>query len=277
MNPLSVAGWALRGPFALFFRPSYWKPFLLIAAVSAAYLLVLVLFYSPVLLPATLPLLGFLGGEAATHYPYLYYLLPSMFEKGSLVINVLVSSIACGAATLLFARAFGFKSVAGDSIWKWAWRCAPWLIIAALLETLLQLGAARLIGLVPQKLFLQNGMVRWGTRAAMMGLSILIQGLFLYATAWIVLMGSKAFAAVRDSFRVTLRTFLPTMFVVAIPVVLLFPLNYAAGRADLIVEKFRPEMMGTLLAVHMLLQMILIFLVVGAATRLFVWRVEAAK
>ncbi len=277
MNPLNVAGWALRGPLALFFRPSQWNPFLTIGAAQAALLLLLVLFYSPFFLPVALRLIGLLAGRDAAHYPVLYFALPSMFEKGNLVINVLLASIACGAGTLLFARAFGFKSKAGDRTWSWAWRCAPLLIGASLLETLLQVGAGGLMSLIPGRLVLENGLIRWGQRAALMGLSILIQGLLVYATAWIVLMGRGLFSAVRDSVRVTMKTFLPTMLVVAIPVVLIFPISYAYGRTDLIMNKFKPEMVGTLLGAQVVVQMVLVFLVVGAATRLFVWRVEGSK
>lgn len=272
-----MARWALRGSLTLLLRWSHWRPFAALGVAQGAFLALVLGFYSTALLPFMLPLNRLLGGEGAVHYPILYYLLPLIFQRGNMAINVLLASLALGAATILFARAYGFVSGRSGSSWRLAWNKAPLLIGAALIETLLQYGLMESARLVPQRLFLENAMVRWGTRGTVLGLSILIQCLFVYATAWIVLMNRGIVAAIRDSVRVAVRTFVPTAIVVAIPALVMFPLSYVAGRADVIAEKFKPELMTSLMVVQIVLQLFLTFVLVGAVTRLFVWRTEASK
>lgn len=275
-NPsLGVAVWAWRGAIALSARPSIWLPLLLVAAIQAALLLLLPSFHHGLLIYLGLPLLRLLGGENATHYPYLYYALPTMFFRANLVISALIASIAGGVATLLFAQAFGFEPTPRP--WLRAWRSAPALIITTTLTLALLLGLALLVTLIPNELTMRNAAVRWGSRIASMGLLVIIQSLLVYTTAWIVLMGHRTWPAIRDSVRVTLRTLLPTLIAVSVAAIINFPFSYATGRVDFIVEKLKPEVIVGLLGLQIACQLLITFLLIGAVTRLFVWRMEAGR
>jgi len=275
MNALRVAVWAWRSAVALFPRPRIWLPFLLVGSVQAAALLLIVSFYHLALLQLGQPLTRLLGGQAAIHYPILYYALPTMFNRLNLVIDALIASIAGGAATLLFARAFGLGQE--QKPWKRAIRHASTLVPATLVAMALVLGLGALATLVPKELTAQSFTIRWGIRGATFLVFTLVQGLLIYATAWIVLMGHGLWPAIRDSVRVALRTFLPTMIVVGLSGVMLFPFQYAGSRADFVASKLRPEMVGSLLALQIVFQVLVTFLLVGAITRLFLWRAEAAR
>jgi len=275
MNVLQVVVWAWRSAAALLGRFRIWLPFLLVAAVQAAALLLVVSFFHPALLRLGDPLIRFVAGPAAVHYPVLYYALPTMFYRMNVVIDALVASIAGGAATLLFAAAFGMGQQPRP--WNRAFRHAHTLILATLVGTALVLGFGALTTLVPQELTARSFALRWGVRGGTMLVVILVQGLLIYTTAWIVLMGHKLGPALRDSVRVTLRTFLPTMIVVAVTQLVLFPFQYAGTQAGFIATKLKPEMVGSLLAAQIVLQVVVTFLLVGAITRLFLWRVEATR
>jgi len=272
---LGVVVWAWRSVGARAGHGRIWLPFLVIAAVQALVLMLLLEFHQPWLVPLAAPLVRLLGGEGALHYPGLFYALPEMFFHANLVITVVITSIAGAAATLFFARTYGFDSA--PHAWRRALRAAPALVVATLVMVALMLGAARLATLVPERAMLENAAVRWGTRAGMMLLFVVIEALFAYTTAWIVLMGHRIWPSIRDSIRVTVRTLLPTLLVVGVPTVLLFPLSYAASRIDVLAEKFRPELVGGILGAQIVLQILFTFLVVGAVTRLFLWRMEAAR
>jgi len=272
---LGVAVWAWRGAIALSRRPAIWLPLLGVTALQGALLLLLTSPHRGGLSVLALPLVRLLGGEAATHYPILYYALPTMFFRANLVLSALAGSIAGGAATLLFARAFGYD--AGRSPYRRAWRSAPALIVTTALTLGLLLGLAALATLVPGEWTLRSGAVRWGVRGAMMVLLIVVQSLFVYATAWIVLKGHGIWPAVRDSVRVTARTLLPTLIAVGVSALLHFPFSFASGRVDLIAGKLKPEVIAGLLAVQIGVQLLVTFLLVGAATRLFLWRMEANR
>ena len=272
---LGVAGWAWRGVAALSSRPVIWLPFLLVVCVQAAVLLLMMSFHHRALLPLGLPLVKLLGGEGATHYPIFYYALPMMFFRVNLAISVFVASIAGGVATLLFARAFGFAEK--HQAWKRALRCAPTLVAADLLLVGLLVGIAALAALIPKEITLYSSVGRWGTRGVTLILFVVLQSFMAYTTAWIVLMGRGIWPAIRDSVRVTLRTFLPTVIVVGIPAVLLFPFSYASSRMDLVAGKLNPEVVAGLLSAQVVCQILVTVLLVAAITRLFLWRVEADR
>ncbi len=275
LQSLSVVGWAWRGVAGLVLRPAIWLPFLLVGCVQAAALLLVVSFHYPALLPIGLPLVKLLAGDVATHYPILYLALPTIYFRMNLAISVLIASIAGGAATLLFARAFGLTREGGA--WGVAWRRALPLILTSLLVVALWFGISMLGTLVPQEAQQRSFAARWGVRGGTMLLSIVVQSFLVYTTAWIVLMGHKIGPAIRDSWRVSTRTLLPTLLAVAVPSLLLFPFSYAAGRADFIATKFKPEVVGGLLGVTVAVEVLVTFLLVGTVTRLFVWRMEGAR
>jgi hypothetical protein len=270
-----IVGRAWRSVFPAVARPALWVPFLTIAAVQGAALALLVSFHQPSLQSLGVPLVRLLGGDDAVHYPALFVRLPLMYSRADMVLSVLVGSLAYGAATLLFARRFGFED--GEAATRAALRRAPALFLITAITVLALWGLGKVVELVPRDLLLGNRLVRWGTRGGFLCSQILIQSLMAYGTAWVMLEGHSAFPALRDSVRVTVRTFLPTVLLVAIPLLLLYPLNYLAQRVDLVVLKLRPEGIIWVLSAYIASVTLFGFFLVGALTRLFLWRLEAAR
>lgn len=275
VRSLGLAAWALRSAASAVFRPRIWLPFFLLAGIQLAGLGLLLGFHRPALLPVGLPLVKALGGENATHYPGLYLYLPVLFTRVEMVLAVLVASLTGGVATIFFASHFGLETTGGA--WHRVWRAAPKLIVLAAIPLAVLMALNELGRLVPQDLFITNAKVRWATRGASLLLVIVVQSLVVYCTAWVVLQGHRVWPALRDSCRVTLSTLMPTLILVAVPVALLFPLDFLAQRADLFASKLAPETMVAVVVGKIVLQIVLGFLLVGTITRLFVWRMEPAR
>lgn len=272
---LSAAVWAWRGVWTAAGRAEIWVPFLIVSAVQVLVLLLVTGFHHPAVLPIGLPLVHILGGAGVAHYPLLLYALPTMFLRANLIIDVLVASIAGGVGTILFARAFGHRPAEGQNP-GWV-RRAPALIVVTLLIVVVLFGITLLGSLVPREAMATNGTVRWGVRFGVMALFILVQSLLAYSTAWIVLLGHGIWPAIRDSVRVTLRTFLPTVVAVGLPAVLLFPASYATSRIDLVASRLKPEVITGLIGVQIAFHLLAAFLLMGAVTRLFLWRLEESR
>src|SRR5262245_48187739 len=236
---LGIVARAWRSVLPALARPALWWPFLMIAAVEGAVLSLLVGFHQPPVQFLGIPLVRLLGGEVALHYPDFFLRLPLMYARADMVMSVIVTSLGYGAATLLFARRFGFEP--GETAGRAALRRAPALFLVTAITVAGLWGLGRIGEAVARDLLLNSRIVRWGTRAGLLCGDILIQSLMAYASAWVMLQGHRALPALRDSVRVTVRTFLPTVLLVAIPILLLYPLNYLAQRADLVVLKLRPE------------------------------------
>jgi hypothetical protein len=271
---LGLAGWAWRSALPFAPRPSVWLPFLVIAASQLMALGLLLSFHRAWLLPWVLPMVERLGGESASHYPHFFFHLPVVYSRVGLVISMFVGSLAVGVATVIFAKGFGVERPGGA--WSRALRRAPALILLTAITAAATYGASMLSSFVPKELVHGNRMVQWGTRGASLLLIVVIETLMTYATAWIMLEGARLLPAMRDSIRVTIRTFLPTAIVVGAPLVLLYPLSYLSGRIDLFALKLTPETVVGVLITKIGLELVVGFLYVGAVTRLFVWRMEVA-
>ena len=275
LRSLGLAGWAWRAALRAAARPQVWLPFLLIAACELAVLGALLSFHEPWMMSAAVPLLHSLVGERATHYPDFFLYLPAVYARIVLVISVLVASPLIGGATLLFAREFGLASKA--SVWRRVLALTPTLVVLAAVPAAALYGISALGGLVPRELMLHRSLYRWAFRGGLLLALVLIQSLLAYSTAWVALEGHRIGPALRDSIRVTARTFLPTCIVVGAPVLVLFPLNYLEQRLDLFATKLVPEALTGVVLLGIAIEIPLGFLLVGAITRLFVWRMEAAR
>ncbi len=276
LQSFNVILWAWRGVAPMFLRPGIWVPFLIVGIVQGLALLLILSFHHPVLMPIALPFVRLVaGGEGVTHYPLLYLALPVLHLRTKLVITILLASIASGAGTYLFARAYGLAGK--DGAWSRAFRRAPALILISILVIAAWFGISMLGSLVPQEMQMRSFGLRWAVRGGVLLLSVLVQCLMIYTTAWIVIAGHKILPAIRDSVRVSVRTFLPTLIALGVPALIVYPFSYAAGRAEFIAARFRPELIGWLIGTTVVLEVLIGFFIVGTITRLFVWRMEGSR
>ncbi len=272
---LGVAGWALGSALRRLGRPILWVPFLVLAAVQLVSLEALVSFHRPGISALVLPLVTWVGGIPATHYPAFYVYLPVIFSRWDLVVGVLLASLTTGAATLLFVRAFGVDL--HRTPWREAGRRYPALVLVSVVGAVLSLVVFMGLGSLFQERALASAAVRWGMRAVTLGAFVITQGLIVYATAWILLEGKGALGSLGASVRTSLALFLPTMVVLAVSVLVAYPFDYLAGRGDLFLSRFRPELMSGVLVAKILVEALVSFVLVGAVTRLFLWRREEAR
>ncbi len=277
MNLFRAAGmvvWAVRSAAACALRGRIWLPFVLIAAIQVLALAFVLNFYRGILSPLAVPVVTGLSSPAATHYPNFYLALPIVFSRLSLILSVLVTCLMVGAAIVLFAQAFG--RVEYMSAWQTARKRYPALVVVTLMLALGLFAVPYLSLLLPRQVILENGMVRWGLRGLLLLLSILVQSFMIYSAAWILLRREGPLKGMVDSFRLTKSTFIPTFVIVALPALLLYPLSFLDSRADLFVTKFRPEAVGGLVLLQIVLELLFGFLLVGATTRIFIYQTEEA-
>jgi hypothetical protein len=215
------------------------------------------------------------GGEAATHYPVFYQALPAALARLEIGLGIVLLSWTTAAATLLFAGALGRDE--GTAVWRRALGRFPALAGFALVTAAVVFGVFQLGRLVPSERILHDGTVRWGTRAALLGLGVVVQAFLVTGTAWIMLRGRGLAGALRGAVAFGARNLIPLVLVLALPVLVSYPLTWLSSRGDLFVRKFVPETMSTLLGVDIFVGMITSFLVVGTVTAYFLWRQEEER
>lgn len=270
---LGVVSWAWRRVAGRLADGRAWIPFLALAAVQLLLLGLLLSFHRSSAAGIALPVVRWIGGEAATHYPTFFSYLPAIFERLDLAVGILLASLAEGAATLLFARAFGYATPNG--VWGTALRRYPALLLYSAALTAIVFATLALQQLVPQDVLLGSRAARWGTRLGFLLVFIVIQSLLVYGTAYIVLRGSNGLVAMARSLRLASGRFLTTMALVALPVLIQYPLAYLRTRGDLLTEKLDPELMAWVLGAGIVVQMLVGFLLIGSITAVFVRSEEA--
>jgi hypothetical protein len=221
------------------------------------------------------PLVRSVAGDAGTHYPLFFLALPTIYSRVILVLSVVLTCVMVGAAVVLFAQAYG--KVPQLRAWATSWRRYPALLAVTGLLAVLLYVVPYLRKLIPDDLFLTNSVARWGTRAGIIFLSVVVQACFAYAAVWVVIRGSGIVAALRNSLRVAASTWLTTFLILAVPVLLLYPLDFATSRGSFFLSKFRPEGIAALLALRIGLEMLVGFTIVGAITRVFLYQPEESR
>ena len=272
---VGMAAWSFRSAFACALRGRIWLPFLLIAVIQGLILAALLNWYRPALSWLAVPVLESLGGKGAVRYPVFFLALPSIYSQVVLIVTVVLTCVMVGAAMILFAQAYGTGQ--GKPAWATAWRRYPALVAVTGVLAALLFGASYLRLLVPNQAFLENPMLRWGTRGGLLLISVLIQTFLAYAALWILLRGRGILGSLRESIRLAGSTLVSTFLVIGIPALLLYPLNFIASRGDLFVTKFRPETVTALIVLQIGLEILLGFLIVGAVTRIFLYQTEEAR
>jgi hypothetical protein len=135
----------------------------------------------------------------------------------------------------------------------------------------------RLFDLIPEDVKLSSTILRLALSGSELLMSVLVQCLLAYTTAWVVLKGSTPWAALRDSATTAIKMPLTTFLLVAWPAAVLFPFTFALYEMDLSERDLPPEIMAILLGVQLGLALVLTFLREGSLTRVFLWRLQATS
>ena len=270
-RPLGRAGLAWRSLRLAAGRGRIWAPLCILALARLAAILVLFSFHVPWLASFGVPLVHWLGGEAATHYPQHFFALPAMFAQAELLITVLVASIALGASVVGFAACYTRREL--SPAWQLALRAAPHLMLLSLLLVASSVGSAAVLDrLVP--LALPDRLQGPGEWAAQLGIDVLVQAVLAYAIAAIVLLRRSILGAISLSFRLARRNPLTTLLIVGVPALLLQLAILAMKRWNPMAIGLTPEWITAGVLFQVLLELLLAFVVLGSTTRVFLSRVK---
>lgn len=268
LEQLALAWQALAQTVRLLGRPTLWAPALVLGACELAVIGCLWWFAHPALSWAAAPLLRAVAGEQALHYPNLFRLLPDLYARADLVLGSLLAPVLIGAATLLFAARFQGRTVAlGDSLGR-AGRRAGSLILVNLPLNLLLLALS--YGL-PWWLALRGsaGLARSLMPIAILGGAVVLQALFLYVNALVMLEGRGPLGTLAALPRSWSRGFWAAFALGGVMMLPLLPLQWVAERANVLVDRGAPELVGWLAVVQVLVALLTWFVLTGAATLVF--------
>jgi len=266
---------ALRFTALALFRPRLWTPWLMLGAIQLSVVLALWRFAHPVLSWFMAPLLSQMAGEGALHYPRVFELMPTLYDRADVLIGILFGSVAIGMATPLFAAQFhGEAPAVGHALSEGARRAVALILV----QLPLNLAVAGLsIGVTAWLEHRGRGITTHVLGLAVTGASLAVQALFFYAAARVMLKGEGPLAAWRGLARSARQGFLPAFVAGTATVILLLPVHWLAGQVLTVVERGRPELAGWLTLMEAAGGLLNSFLLTGSATLIFLSALDSRE
>lgn len=256
-------------------RGRIWLLLLGYAAVIALGLLALYRCFTPFTYEFSrivLALASFIGGwnaEGFYQYPGQFLILPVAHSWFKVVVAVLFEGLILGSAALFFHKFFtGEKDLLRSP--RALWSSWGHFILASLALNILLIA----LGFVPS--FLQGYLDGNPRRQMIFELGVvpvvyaLLQGLFFFVIPAIALYGENIWQALGRSFVAFVRRPLTCFFLAGVALLLPTLIGLAANHPDVIIEKFRPELVYWILLLGIVADMIFNFLWIGTAVRFLV-------
>jgi len=256
-------------------RGRIWLLLLGYAAVVALGLLALYRCFTPITYPfsqAVLALASYVGGWNAQgfyQYPSQFLILPVAHSWFKVVLAVFFEGLILGGVALLFYGHYtGSEGTTRRA--KTLWSSWGQFILASLSLNLLLIALSFMPGLLQS--FLEGNPRRQMIfeLAAVPIIYAVLQGLFFFVIPAIALYGEDVFRAMARSFRTFLRRPLTCIFLAGVALALPTLISLAANHPDVIIEKFRPELVYWILLLSVVADMIFNFLWIGTAVRFLV-------
>ena len=245
-------------------------PFAIYAAMQFVILISLVNFVNPPFVTFYVPLIRKFFGEWALHYPAFFYTLTPLFNQLNFVLSGVVGIILIGVATHVFAFNFMRNRVSIRIALRRTFSKYPTLFAIWIVESLITMGV--IIGvpyLLDKFLHPEYPVFRVIEMIALL-LGIFMTSIFAYATAYIVLSDQSFIRSIIQTFATFKQNMLTTFVLVAVPTVAYMPASYFAGKANLIITKFSPEMIATMLGLGILVSLITNYFQINTITRFYI-------
>jgi hypothetical protein len=252
---------------------SFW-PFALYAGAQSLIVLAVVGFAYPPLSWVAVPLLRWRLGEAALHYPgNLFALRPALAQIDSVMLVVL-GAVLTATAVHVFARFYsGAREGFAEGFRAAARRYLPLVAVAAVL-----IAATHFVARAPYSFMGQlaedSPMMFRVARLASIGIVVVLQSLFVYSTAYLVVAGTGLVSAVGKSFRLALHAPATTLLLVGVPSLLeLIPL-WLSQRSGIMAERLSPEVLIAVIALWIAVIFVAGYATAGASTRFFLFSMQ---
>ncbi len=256
--------------------PRLLAPFLILALLKAAWLIVLVFFYLTPVYKLLAPLLGHFYSARILHFPQFYLVLPQVYKYGcALFIDLVFGIVLIGAAVFIigtdYKREKGGLSEGIRTALKSFWPLlAVWILKTGLTILIFKYSPSFVFPLVrdfPYADFSGLFIVHM--------LALIISALLIYTYPAIIMHRQGLFQAVGNSLRLTAGNFVFTFFLMFIPWLIQFPISYiTSSKIYFILGKFSSSVLIYLLALDIAATFIAGFLTYVGVTYFYLNQTE---
>lgn len=254
-----------------------WLPLIILLFLQIIVLYFLVRFYLPPFNSILIPLLKLIVGENGLHYPRFYLSLPFIYNLFNLILIGFFSIFANAMVIWLFSSHFWGKKLSLKEAWqntraRFGHLFLNWLINTVIAAAVLILPGflfSSWIGGSPRRTFF--------VQFLSFGAGILVSGLFAYCFNLILLSGDSWLKSLASNFSIFRRNFFSTCFFIALPGLISWGYGMLISNTPLLMSKFRPDIVPVLLIIGSLLNLFIVFWILGALARLFLYEVKEVQ
>jgi len=225
-------------------RGGIWLPFLLLGFLYFVILIILVNYTNPYIYPVLSPIVAFLMKDNAPlfgHYPVLYLLLPYLFQYFKIAAGIIFEGLAVGLTAVLVLKVTGSHRFAdlksGFARNRWFQLALAWTVITALLWAV-----NRYLPDLFSEQLASSPRRQMAFDLALRLLTVGLYSIFIYVLPALIVYKNSLLAAFQTSFSFFIRMPIFSFFLALIPIFLTWPISFITGKADIIIEKFSPEL-----------------------------------
>jgi hypothetical protein len=256
LDALTYARAALASPGVL-------APFAIFSALQALILLALASFTLPLIAPVMVPVLRFLGGEQALHYPMHLVGLPSVYQR---VYLPLVATVGFTLWSIAVWKLAERHPVGAD---RTRFDVRPSFRDVVIIGVLF-VGASVVAGELASRLVSPRtpDVVQ---RAILFGsvlVTAVMQAFLVYAPLVLRIRGGNAWQAIRAGVTYGRKRFAETVLVIFTVLLIHLPVDFLLSRADRLAARFEPETVLYTMLGSVVLEMFTAYLLFAGITEL---------
>lgn len=237
------------------------------AVLQTCFLFILIFYAHPPFSKLLIPVIEKSFGEVALHYPNNYVVLPILFTWTNILLSGLVGIVVVGTGTQLFSMEFTNKPVSISSGFRSTFPRYSFLFVVWLVETFFVMLILVWGGNLLQTFL--SGHSRVLTQTVTTLAAILLDAMFAYTTALIVLDKRGIFSSVGISFSLFLKFPLISFLFIAVPNLIKMPLELLFNETQFLIVKFNPEVVGIIIGLSIFVSIFANYFLVGTVTRFF--------
>ncbi len=257
--------------FALktFLRGGVWLPFIIYGFVQFVILIFMANYTNPYIYPILSPIANFLLDDKAlllNHYPAIYLLLPYFFQWFKIAVGILFEGLAVGLTAVLILKVVNSSRFADLKLNfarnNWFQLALGWTLITIFLWGLnryLPQLFSEFLASSPRRQMMFDLVLRL--------LTVGLYSIFIYALPAMIVYKNSLMAAFKTSFSLFVRNPIFSFFLALLPILLTWPISYITGYADVIIEKYSPELVLYLLGAGIFIDFIVNCLLTAAVVK----------
>lgn len=267
IRSIGIAWWSWKGLASTALDLRAWAPLVLVTVLRIAVLLFTVFFHQPLWVGLGAPMVEFLGGPDASHYPEHLLVVPRIFAALDPWILVIGGALALpGVARTLAAKLSGLPRArfAGG-------RRTRDVGAVVLLLVLIDAAIGSLFGFLPEALRASSGKIELVLAVLRAGMLVLAASPFVCAVGSIVVRDEAVWPALQRSIRIASTNPVTVVLITALPVLASVPFHVLAGAFGRGKLESMPEAMVLVVATRLLVELVMVHATATAAVRVALW------